>query len=332
MEWIRFINSFERVFDIMINGNLLSGIHHITAIAGDPQKNVDFFVKILGLRFLKKTINFDDPHTYHFYYGDENGNPGTILTFFPWTDRGFKGKRGTGQIAAISFSVPLSSLDFWVEHLTKQKINFAGPIKRFDEQVLIFEDHDEFELEIVATEEEKRPGWDSGFIPKEHSIRGFWGASIWHQKIETTETFMSDLLGFKKVNETENRVRLALANSGAGTYVDLISLPEQQKGIMGVGAIHHIAFRTKDEKTQLEMRKKIINKNFDVTPAVDRNYFHSIYFKEPGNVLFEIATDPPGFFVDETKDELGKSLKLPEWYESIRAEIESALPKITIPE
>ena len=316
----------------MNNENKLTGIHHITAIAGDPQKNVDFYIKVLGLRFLKKTVNFDDPHTYHFYYGDENGNPGTILTFFPWTEKGFKGKRGTGQIAAISFSIPISSLDFWMDHLTKQKINFAGPVKRFNEQVLIFEDHDEFELEIVASEEERRLGWDSRYIPEEHSIRGFWGASIWHQKIEITESFMSSLLGFKKFDETENRVRLALPNGGAGTYVDLISLPEQQRGIMGVGAIHHIAYRTPNDKDQLEIREKIINKKYDVTPVIDRNYFHSIYFKEPGNVLFEIATDPPGFFVDETRETLGKALKLPEWYEPRRSEIESALPKIKIPE
>lgn len=316
----------------MNNENQLKGIHHITAIAGDPQKNINFYVKILGLRFLKKTVNFDDPHTYHFYYGDDNGNPGTILTFFPWTERGFKGKRGTGQIAAISFSIPISSLDFWMEHLTKQKINFAGPVKRFNEQVLIFEDHDEFELEIVASEEEKREGWNSRDIPKEHSIRGFWGASIWHQKIEITESFMSGLLGFKKVDETENRTRLALADGGAGTYVDLISLPEQPKGIMGVGAIHHIAFRTANDKDQLEVREKIISKEYDVTPVIDRNYFHSIYFKEPRNVLFEVATDPPGFFVDETQETLGKSLKLPEWYEKGRSEIESALPKVTVPE
>lgn len=316
----------------MSGNNKLKGIHHITAIAGDPQKNIDFYVNVLGLRFLKKTVNFDDPHTYHFYYGDENGNPGTILTFFPWTERGFKGKRGNGQIAAISFSIPSSSMDFWMEHLTKQKINFAGPVKRFNEQVLIFEDHDEFELEIIASKEEKREGWDSRYIPKEHSIRGFWGASIWHQKTEITESFMSSLLGFNKVDKTENRTRLTLADGGTGTYVDLISLPKQQKGIMGVGAIHHIAFRTANDKDQLEVREKIISRKYDVTPVIDRNYFHSIYFKEPGNVLFEVATDPPGFFVDETQETLGKSLKLPEWYEPRRSEIESSLPKVTIPE
>ena len=316
----------------MNNENKITGIHHITAIAGNPQKNIDFYVKVLGLRFIKKTVNFDDPHTYHFYYGDETGNPGTILTFFPWTEHGFKGKRGTGQISAISFSIPLSSLDFWMGWLTKNNIAFAGPLNRFSEQVLIFEDPDEFELEIVASNEEKRPGWNSGFVPKEHSIRGFWSASISHQKTEMTETFMSGLLEFRKVNQAKNRIRFALAGGGPGTYVDLISLPDQPRGIMGVGAIHHIAFRTADDKTQLEVREKLISKNFDVTPVVDRNYFHSIYFKEPGNVLFEVATDPPGFLVDEKPDALGKSLKLPEWFEPVRSEIESSLPKIIIPQ
>jgi len=316
----------------MNNKNIITGIHHITAIAGNPQKNVDFYIKILGLRFLKKTVNFDDPQTYHLYYGDYIGKPGSVLTFFPWNEQGFKGKRGTGQIGTISYSVPLSSLDFWMKHLTKNKIDFAGPLNRFNEQVLIFEDHDEFEVEIVASEEEKRPGWKSSFIPEEHSIRGFWGASIWHQNTAATERFMTEILEFKKIKETQNRIRLTLNNVGPGAYVDLISLPNQLRGIMGVGAVHHIAFRTDNDDTQLKAREKLIQKNIDVTPVVDRNYFQSIYFKEPGNVLFEIATDPPGFLIDEPVESLGKSLKLPKWFESARTEIEANLPKITLPE
>jgi glyoxalase family protein len=310
----------------------IKGIHHITAIAGSPQKNVDFYVKVLGLKFIKKTVNFDDPHTYHLYYGDETGNPGTILTFFPWTEQGFRGKRGSGQIAAIAFSVHSSSLSYWIDRLKKYNIEFAGPSTRFNEEVLIFEDYDGFELEIVANEEEKRSGYKSIDVLPEHSIRGFWGATIWHQNIKPTEGLLTDLLEFKKLKEIENRIRFTSGNGGPGTYIDLLQLPNQSKGIMGAGAIHHIAFRTNDEANQLQMRERLINKNYNVTPVIDRNYFKSIYFHEPGNVLFEIATDPPGFFVDEKTGLLSLSLKLPPWLESSRTEIEAVLQPIKIPE
>ncbi|MDO8551047.1 MAG: ring-cleaving dioxygenase [Ignavibacteria bacterium] len=310
----------------------INGIHHITAIAGSPQKNVDFYVEILGLKFIKKTINFDDPHTYHLYYGDERGNPGTILTFFPWSEQGFRGKRGTGQIATISFSAPSSSLNYWIERLTKHNIVFAGPLKRFDEEVLIFEDYDGFELEIVANEEESRPSYKSFDVPEEHSIRGFWGASVWHQNTGPTEGLLTDLLEFKKLKEGENRIRFTSGDGGPGTYIDLLQLPDQLKGIMGIGAVHHIAFRTDNESTQLKMRERLVNKNINVTPVIDRNYFKSIYFHEPGNVLFEIATDPPGFLIDETTGSLNSSLKLPHWLESSRSEIEAVLPALKIPE
>jgi glyoxalase family protein len=309
----------------------IKGIHHITAIAGSPQKNVDFYAEILGLKFIKKTVNFDDPHTYHLYYGDEKGNPGTILTFFPWTENGFRGKKGTGQVAAISFSVPSASLNYWIDRLTKYNIDFAGPIKRFDEEVLIFEDFDEFELEIAASLEENRPGYKSLNIPVEHSIRGFWSATIWHQNINPTESLLTSLLEFKKLKETENRIRFTSGEGGPGTYLDLLQLPNEHNGIMGVGAVHHIAFRTDNESTQLEIREKLAKKNFNVTPVIDRNYFKSIYFREPANVLFEIATDPPGFFVDERNHSFDHSLKLPPWLENSRSEIENILPPLKIP-
>jgi glyoxalase family protein len=310
--------------------NLIHGIHHITAISGDPQKNVDFYLQVLGLRLVKKTVNFDDPHTYHLYYGDETGTPGTILTFFPWTETGYKGRKGSGQITAISFSVPITSIDYWVERLNKLNIQFAGPLKRFDEQVFIFEDYDGFELEIVASEEEKRPGWNSSDVPFQHSIRCFWGAAISLQEAAPTEN-MLNFLGFKKIKQTENRIRYSTGEGGPGTYLDILALPNYLKGIMGVGAVHHIAFRTKNDMTQLEIREKLLEKNINVTPVMDRNYFHSVYFREPGNVLFEIATDPPGFLIDEDTDSLGSTLKLPEWYEPNRSDIEKALPPLKIP-
>jgi glyoxalase family protein len=311
--------------------NYINGIHHITALAGSPQKNIDFYSGILGLKFLKKTVNYDDPKTYHLYYGDETGNPGTILTFFPWNEEGFRGKRGTGQVGTISFSIPLTSLNYWKERLTKFNIEFAGPLKRFDEEVLVFEDHDEFEIELVASEEEKREGYKILDIPEEHSIRGFWSATIWQDNTAPTEGFLINLLEFKRINKYNSRIRLGLEGGGPGKYIDLLEIPKLGKGIMGVGAVHHIAYRTDDEKTQLIIREKLIDKNISVTPVVDRNYFKSIYFREPGNVLFEIATDPPGFLIDETTGSLDSSLKLPPWLEKMRGEIEANLPQIKIP-
>jgi len=309
----------------------INGIHHITAIAGNPQKNIDFYSGILGLKFLKKTVNFDDSRTYHFYYGNETGSPGTILTFFPWDDGGFRGRRGTGQIATISFSVPLNSIDFWMDRLSKNNIEFAGPLKRFDEQVLIFEDHDEFELEIVGSDIEERKGYKTADIPEEHSIRGFWGAAIWHENTGPTEGLLTQLLEYRIIQSTSNRIRLATGGNKPGSFIDLLQLPNQDSGKMGVGAIHHIAFSTDNDSTQKEIREILVKKNFNVTPVIDRNYFKSIYFREPGNVLFEIATDPPGFFVDEVSGELDYSLKLPPWLEKNRKEIEASLPKVTIP-
>jgi glyoxalase family protein len=310
----------------------INGIHHITAIAGNPQKNIDFYSGILGLKFIKKTINFDDPGTYHFYYGDETGNPGSILTFFPWNEHGFRGKRGTGQVGTISFSIPVSSLNFWKTRLTNNNIEFAGPLKRFDEEILIFEDHDEFEIEIVASEEENRPGYKYLDIPGEHSIRGFWSATIWHKKTEPTEEFLKSIFEFKSLKESDARLRLISEEGGPGKYIDLLKLPGKEKGIMGVGTIHHIAFRTDNETAQLQVREVLVNKNFNVTPVIDRKYFKSIYFREPGNVLFEVATDPPGFLIDETTGSLNSSLKLPPWLEPMRNEIELNLPSVKIPE
>jgi len=219
-----------------------------------------------------------------------------------------------------------------MERLTKNNIQFSGPLKRFDEQVLIFEDYDGFELEIVANEEETRDGYKSFDVPAEHSLRGFWSAAIWHQNVVPIEGLLTDLLEFKKLKEADNRIRFTSGEGGPGTYIDLLQLPTHPKGIMGVGAVHHIAFRTENDSAQLVMRERLVNKNFNVTPVVDRNYFKSIYFHEPGNVLFEIATDPPGFFVDEKTGSLSLSLKLPPWLESSRSEIEAVLPPLKIPE
>jgi glyoxalase family protein len=308
--------------------NHINGIHHITAIAGDAQKNYDFYSKILGLRFIKKTVNFDDPYTYHLYYGDKTGNPGTILTFFPWSESASKGRKGNGQITTISFSIAPQSVDYWMKRLSDLGISATGPFNRFNETVILFSDHDEFELELVASEKEKREGWENGEIPVEFSIRGFYGVTTSLSEYSETEKLLINVMGFKKIVEENKRIRFESNSAGPGSYYDILNLTGNPDGRMGVGAVHHIAWRTPNDSTQLEVRETLVSSNLQVTPVVDRNYFHSIYFREPGNVLFEVATDPPGFAVDESIETLGTELKLPAWYEKDRKIIESELPQL----
>lgn len=308
------------------------GIHHITAISGDAQKNFDFYTGILGLRFIKKTINFDDPHTYHFYFGNYEGSPGTILTFFPWGDHAVKGTKGAGQISAITFSVQSSSLPFWEERLKQFNIVYSGPFKGFDEEVIMFYDHDGFELEICGSTEEKRKGWSNGEIPEEHSIRGFHTALFAEEIKEGTEELLIEHLGFRKLKKESNRTRYESGTGGPGTYVDILEVLNGLRGRMGVGINHHIAFRIKDDEAQIELRKYLTKNGYVVTDVRDRNYFHSIYFYEPGGILFEGATDPPGFTIDETLEELGTHLLLPPWFEKDRSEIENVLPQLMIKE
>lgn len=306
----------------------VNGIHHITAIAGNAQKNIDFYTKILGLKLVKKTVNFDDPYTYHFYYGNENGSPGTILTFFPWGNKGSTGRRGSGQITAISFSVPENSISFWKERLKKFDINVSDSFKRFGEEAVQFEDADGFQIELVASSNDERNGWNNGDIPEENSIRGFHSAALSEVLLNKTEEMLISLLGFRKTAEENNRYRYESGSGGPGNIIDILVVPDLIRGIMGVGAIHHIAFRASDNNHQLEIKKLLEENNVNVTPVINRNYFHSIYFREPGNVLFEAATDPPGFLIDEDKELLGKQLKLPDWYEPKRIAIEKALPPV----
>ena len=306
------------------------GIHHITAIAGDPQKNVDFYVGILGLRMVKKTVNFDDLYTYHLYYGDENGSPGTIMTFFPWTSKARHGRVGVGQLTVTSFSIPAGAMGYWIDRLNKYNIDFSGPGSRFEEEVLTFHDPDGIELELDCSATESRAGWDNGQIPFANSIRGFYHITLSEEGYERTAGLMETHLGFHKVNESGNRLRLASGERGPGTFVDILSLPDAQPGIMGVGAVHHVAWRISDANSQLDIRDYLLQVGYEVTPVMDRFYFHSIYFREPGGVLFEIATDPPGFTVDEEIEKLGTDLKLPDWLEEKRSVIEENLLPITL--
>jgi glyoxalase family protein len=309
--------------------NTISGIHHVTAISSDAQRTLDFYTELLGLRLVKKTVNFDDPGTYHLYFGDEVGHPGTILTFFPWGFVG-RGSPGVGTVSVTSFSVPQTSLGYWQDRLKKLGVGveFEGP--RFEEEVLTLVDPDGLRLEIVGHANVREPrSWYDATVPAEHSIRGFYSITLSERGYEKTARLLS-LMGFRKVAESGNRFRFDVGEGGASARVDVLCLAEGRYAQMGAGCVHHVAFRVKDDEAQLDWQKRLIERDLDVTPVRDRVYFHSIYFFEPGGVLFELATDPPGFAVDEPVDSLGEGLKLPAWLESKRKQIEKVLPAIEI--
>ncbi len=307
------------------------GIHHVTAIAGEPQRNMDFYAGFLGLRLVKLTVNYDDPETYHIYYGDEVGHPGTILTFFPWPDAP-KGRKGTGQATITSFSISQGSVSYWVERLDERGIRFKGPVKRFEEQVISFSDPDDLNLELVAhAGAEKRSGWNRGSIPPEHAIRGFFGVTFSEDGYERTASLLTETMGFRLVKKDGTRFRYEVGEGGPGTIVDVLSQPDSPTGIVNAGTVHHVAWRASNDEQQKEWREKLVKARMNVTPVIDRNYFHSIYFREPGGVLLEIATDPPGFMIDERKEDLGSKLMLPPRLEHLRAHLEHALPRVALP-
>lgn len=307
----------------------IPGIHHVTAIAGDPQQNLDFYTGFLGLRLVKLTINFDDPGTYHLYYGNENGTPGSILTFFPWPGAP-RGRKGTGQPTSVAFAIPKGSLTFWIDRLKANDIAFDGPSHRFDEQVLTFHDPHDLQLELIGTSAGAEP-WRSGPVQAEHAVRGFHSVTLSEHNCQSTAAFLTGVMGFRQAGESGNRLRYVTGGTGAGCAVDLLSEPEMRRGMVAVGTVHHVAWRASDDADQLAWRQKIAAHGHDVTAVLDRNYFHSIYFNEPGGVLFEIATDPPGFTVDEPLNELGQHLKLPPWLEPQRARIEGLLARLKLP-
>jgi glyoxalase family protein len=306
----------------------IAGLHHVTAIASDPQRNLDFYTTALGLRFVKRTVNFDDPGTYHLYFGDDAGSPGTILTFFPWP-RAVRGIGGAGEVAQTAFSVPLNSLDYWETRLLEHGIPVERAGRRFEEDVLAFGDPDGMKLEIVGHAEagEANPSRFAD-VPQEHAIRGFFGVTLLEHDAENTANFLT-ILGFHKVAQEGNRLRFAADGTALGNHIDLVIDPGAGDGRMGAGSVHHIAFRAADDATQLEWRKTI-GGYVNVTPVMDRTYFHSIYFREPGGVLFELATDPPGFALDEPIGSLGEELRIPEWLEPKRAWLEQRLPALEL--
>lgn len=312
----------------------LPGLHHVTAIAGDAQQNVDFYVGVLGLRLVKKTVNFDDPGTYHLYYGDALGRPGTILTFFPWPGAN-RGRHGLGQAVITTLAVPTGAGEFWQKRLAENGVAAEERTNPFGETVLAFTDHDGMGLEIIerpdATEAGTEP-WAGATVPAQYAIRTVDGVTLRVARRESTEAALTQLLGFSLVREAEGRIRYAAGGQERpAARLDVEVDPKSQRGLMGAGAVHHIAWRTPDDAAQEQWQSLLQGQGYNVSPVMDRTYFHSIYFREPGGVLFEIATDAPGFTADESPEELGTTLRLPPFAEENRAILERALPPLRVP-
>ena len=309
----------------------IPGIHHVTAITDNAQQNVDFCVGLLGLRLVKQTVNFDMPDTYHLYYGDEVGRPGTILTFFSWPDAP-RGRKGTGEVGTIAFSIPENSLDYWLERLNSRNVVAVGPRRHFGEQVLTVFTPDGLTLELVAHREaDTYRGWQDGPVPPEHAIRGLHSVTLMEADLARTSRVLTEMLGFELTGTEGDRSRYRIDGDGVATLVDVLHLPALTRGTIAVGSVHHVAWRTPTDEQQLVWREKLLSSGINVTPVRDRQYFHSIYFNEPGGVLFEIATDPPGFAIDEPVEQLGTHLKLPPWIEPERPRQKQRRPPLLLP-
>lgn len=306
----------------------IGGIHHITAISSFAAENLEFYRNVLGLRLVKKTVNFDDPYTYHLYYGDSAGSPGTIMTFFPW-EASPRGKSGAGMITATAFSIPEGSIEYWENHLTTHGIEIKESI-RFGDRVIQFEDPHGLILELIETPLARSiNGPKHSSIPAAHAIIGFHSATALHHSVEETKILLTDAMGMVLHDREQDRYRFKMKNEESfGHFYDVVVDPQAESGRQGAGTVHHIAFRTPTDDSQNGWQKSIREHGFSVTPVRDRKYFKSIYFHAPGGILFEIATDPPGFAIDENQENLGSGLLLPDQYEPMRSEIENRLPKL----
>lgn len=304
------------------------GLHHVTAIASDPQRNLDFYTGALGLRFVKKTINFDDPGTYHFYFGDDSGTPGTILTFFPWP-HARRGAAGAGEVTHTAFSVPPTSISYWEERLAAKNVSLEGKKERMGETVLTFTDPDGMKIELVGHAEAgglQAPRFAD--VPFEHAIRGFFGVTLLERDARQTEAALT-LIGFSKVAEEGNRLRFSTPGGALGNHLDIVVDPKAGRARPGAGSVHHIAFRSEDYEDQKQWHE-VISRHLGVSPIMERDYFRSIYFREPGGVLFEIATDVPGFTIDEPLESLGEELRVPEWLGANLVQLTRQLPAVTL--
>jgi glyoxalase family protein len=306
--------------------NRILGLHHITAIAGEAQRNFDFYTQVLGLRLVKKTVNFDDPGTYHFYYGDEVGTPGSILTFFPWEGIR-KGRTGTGMATEIGYSVPKESLAFWSNRLKQFNVLHKPVNERFGEAFIQFEDRDGLLLNIIApVSPDNRDAWATKEVTKDEAIKGFHSIVLTLRKSDPTAKILTDIFGYKLLTQEGNRYRFITDAIDTANIIDIVEEPNGQPGINAGGTNHHVAFRVKDDNILMEFREKVKSAGLNITDKIDRNYFYSLYFREPGGVLFELASDNPGFATDESVSELGKHLMLPVQYETSRKKIEEVLP------
>src|SRR5690554_2247263 len=308
--------------------NKILGLHHITAIAGNAQRNYDFYTKTLGFRLVKKTVNFDDPQTYHFYYGNEVGYPGTILTFFPWANVR-QGQNGAGMATEIGYSIPNGSFDFWKQRLEKSNISHDSSGIRFGEKYIAFQDPDGLHLNLIETKhKDDRKGYETADIKADVAIKGFHTVTLTLNNIKATAEILTEIFGYKRVETEGNLTRYQTDAVENAAIVDLLEAPQAQRGVNAGGTNHHVAFRVKDEETLMAFREKVLAKGLHITDKINRDYFFSLYFREPGGVLFEIATDNPGFATDETVENLGSSLQLPDQYKAMRAEIEKRLPEL----
>lgn len=307
----------------------LTGIHHVTAIASDPQANVDFYAGLLGLRLVKKTVNFDDPSAYHLYYGDETGRPGSIVTFFYWPRGAGRGRVGPGQMTRLSFSAPAASLGFWLERLQQRGVA-AERTSRFGEEVLTFADPDGIPVEIVAVAADVRAGWAGGDVPAAQALRGLHTAELTVRDPAPTERLLTGEMGYRLVRREGPRARFEIAAGGSGAFIDVIADASARPGLGGIGTIHHVAWSVPDDAGEQHMQARLASSGFRVSDVRDRNYFHSIYYREPGGILFEIATAVPGFPVDEPVESLGTALKLPVQFEAHRRQIEALLPPVSV--
>ncbi|HZZ75977.1 MAG TPA: ring-cleaving dioxygenase [Puia sp.] len=306
--------------------NSIRGLHHITAIADSAQRNHDFYTRILGLRLVKKTVNFDDPYTYHFYYGNEKGEPGTLLTFFPWEGVG-PGKNGAGMATEIAYHIDPKAIDFWTDRFKKYNVPTGEKTERFGEPCLPFTDPDGLQFSMLSSSAmDERKGWETSEITSAEATRGFHSVTLTIRKIDKTAEVLTDLLGYRLLSQEGNRYRFISPEISTANIIDILEDPNAAFGRNSAGTNHHIAFRVANKEIQMAFHDKISKKGLHITSQIDREYFFSLYFREPGGVLFEIATDNPGFTVDEPLDELGTHLKLPKQYESIRKKIEETLP------
>ena len=304
------------------------GIHHITALAGDAQRNAEFYVKTLGMRLVKKSVNQDDPGTYHLFYGNANATPGSGMTFFPWP-MARQGKPGVGEAVKVAFAVPAGSMEYWAERFGEKGIDFDGPYDRFGKQAIGFKDPDLMALELVFDENAADlPAYENSTIPAEHTIRGFYGTTLLLDQHEPTAEVLENLFEFRLAENNTNRWHYT-TEAEIGSSV-IIEEAESKPSANGRGIIHHVAFRAKDDDELESLREKVVGMGLGPSQVIDRHWFHSVYFRSPGGVLFEIATDGPGYDVDENPDKLGQKLILPPWLESKRVMIEKRLPEITV--